>query len=130
VQPPWYSPPSNQTTTPANPPPSTNSTDGGGSGSGGSGSGGSGGGGSGGGTGGGGDQQVPGTKLVLQTGKSLTRLDNTVNAAYNGTIDTGITTQYLDTWNNNQVRVCVGVGVGIVGCVARDRSCKRGCSQL
>jgi len=57
-----------------------------------------------------------GTKLVVQTGKSLTRLDNTINAAYNGTIDVSITTQYLDTWNNNQVCVCVCVWLWVWVC--------------
>jgi hypothetical protein len=44
-----------------------------------------------------------GTRLVLQTGRSIKRLDGSTNPAYNGTIDAGITTQYSASWNNYQV---------------------------
>lgn len=46
-----------------------------------------------------------GTRVVLQTGKSVAALDGSMVASYNGTIDAGITTQYIASWNNLQVRL-------------------------
>lgn len=49
-----------------------------------------------------------GTHLVIQTGRSVTRIDGITTASYNGTVDASISTQYIADWNNQQVR---GLGV-------------------
>lgn len=72
------------------------------------------------------DPVVPGTpslpaptgkRVVLQTGRSVAALDGSTVASYNGTIDAGITTQYIASWNNMQ-------GVGYYWPTAADRIIK------
>jgi hypothetical protein len=43
-------------------------------------------------------------RLVVKTGLTLSKLDGS-SAVYNSTMDAGISTQYIDTWNNMQVRL-------------------------
>ena len=44
-----------------------------------------------------------GNRLVIQTGLAIKKVDNTMTASYNGTIDASMTTQYIADWNLQQV---------------------------